>query len=74
MDTENAPSQVPVPRKFTASGSLVVVFKYVVIGTGIIGIGFLIALGGYLLAQKNIQQKKSVSPPTTIIRQSASPN
>ena len=55
-----------VPAKSTSSGSLYTVFKYVSIGTGILGIGFLIALGGYLFAQKNNQQK--VITPTTVTK------
>jgi hypothetical protein len=38
-------------KKSTAPGSLAVIFKYVAIGMGIIGIGFLIALGGYLISR-----------------------
>lgn len=52
MDTEpivtQAPESSPVPPKHTSSGSLAVVFKYIVIGMGILGIGFLIAIGGFL--------------------------
>lgn len=32
--------------------SLYIVFKYVVVGTGILGIGFLIAILGFVLTQK----------------------
>lgn len=44
----HASKQSPVSQKSTSQGSLVVVFKYVVIGMGIIGIGYLIVLVGYL--------------------------
>lgn len=44
--------KIPEPssaqQKLTSSGSLATVFKYVAIGMGIIGIGFLIAIGGFL--------------------------
>jgi hypothetical protein len=43
-------SQAPVPQK--SSSVLATIFKYVAIGTGIVGIGFLIAIAGFLLARK----------------------
>ncbi len=77
MDTEPVATQVPesspAPPKSTSSGSLAVVFKYIVIGMGILGIGFLVALGGYLLAQKNNQQKTVVSSPTSNVVQTSAP-
>jgi len=52
MDAESVVRQVsdssPAPLKSTSFGSLATVFKYVVIGTGILGVGFLIAIGGFL--------------------------
>ncbi len=77
MDTESLTTQVskpsPAPLKSTSSGSLATVFKYIVIGMGILGIGFLIAFGGYLFAQKNNQQKTAVSSPTSNIVQTSVP-
>lgn len=35
------------------SSTLATIFKYVAIGTGIVGIGVLVAVGGFLLGQKN---------------------
>lgn len=76
MDTESSVTQVsqpPTPPKPASSGSLATVFKYVVIGTGVLGIGFLIAVGGYLFAHKNNQQKAVVSSPTPSVAQTSVP-
>lgn len=64
---------VSVSPKPNSSSSLYVVFKYLGIGMGILGIGFIIALVGYLFAQNNNQQKtttpvtatKPISPTTS---------
>jgi hypothetical protein len=53
MDTESVVTQAPkpfsVPPKPNSSGTLFIVFKYVAIGMGILGVGLLIAIGGFLL-------------------------
>jgi hypothetical protein len=59
MDNESTLDSSATPPKPKQS-SLYMVFKYVSIGTGILGIGFLIALGGFLLAQGNIQKTKNI--------------
>ena len=41
-----------LPQKIVSPGSLFIIFKYVSIGMGIIGIGFIIAIGGYLLTYR----------------------
>lgn len=77
MDTESAATQVSQPSatpKPSSSGSLATIFKYIGIGTGILGIGVLIAVGGFLLGQKNNQQKALTSSPTPIVRQTAVPS
>ena len=58
MDNESNLESSVVTQK-PKQGSLYTVFKYVSIGTGILGIGFLIALGGFLLAQNNQKTKTS---------------
>lgn len=68
---QNPPQEVS-PVK--SSNTLLTVFKYVAIGTGILGIGFLIALGGYLYATS--QQKKSqiLQPsPSPVVQNSMTP-
>ena len=62
--------QTPQNKK----SALYTVFKYVTIGTGIVGIGVLIALGGYLFATS--QQKKSENiqvSPTPIVQATPTP-
>jgi len=51
MDKESSP-QVSTSTKTPPNNSLYIVFKYVAIGTGILGIGFLIAILGFLLTQR----------------------
>ena len=62
-----------VSQKPTSSGSLFTVFKYVAIGTGILGIGFLIAVGGFLLGQKNNISQKVVLTPTPVLEKTITP-
>ncbi len=60
-------SQIP-PKN---SNTLFAVFKYVTIGTGILGIGFLIALGGYLFAANN--RKEIIQAPTPVAVETPAP-
>lgn len=58
-------SQSPTPK--SSAGSLAIVFKYLAIGTGIAGIGILVAIGGFLLGQKNDTLQKQTSAPVQTI-------
>jgi hypothetical protein len=57
MDNQ-APQQTSILTPAPKNNSLYIVFRYVVIGTGILGIGFLIAIGGFLLLQNNTKKLK----------------
>jgi hypothetical protein len=61
MDKESV-AQVsgPAPK---SSSVLSVIFKYVTIGTGIVGIGILVAVAGFLLGQKNDVSPKQTAAP-----------
>jgi hypothetical protein len=58
-------SQTPTPQK--SSSTLAIIFKYLAIGTGIAGIGILVAVCGFLLGQRNdVSKKQTVGPTVTI--------
>jgi hypothetical protein len=49
-----------------SASTLATVFKYITIGTGILGIGILIAIGGFLLGQNKsgLEKQTVISTPT----------
>jgi len=55
-------SQNSAPQK-RSSGTLATIFKYFALGTGIAGIGVLVAVGGFLLGQKNDSTQKQAAAP-----------
>jgi len=70
MDNNPTTQTMTAVPEAPKQNSLYTVFKYVAVGTGILGIGFLIALGGFLLAQNN---QKTKTQGTTVQTQITAP-
>jgi hypothetical protein len=62
-----ASASAPLDNPKSSSNILAIIFKYVAIGTGIAGIGILMAVGGFLLGQRNNVSKKQVAAPTPTV-------
>jgi hypothetical protein len=60
MDRESV-AQVSDTTPQKTSSTLATIFRYVAIGTGIAGIGILVAVGGFLLGQRNDVSQKQTS-------------
>jgi len=66
MDKDSVAETSKSAPQATSSNTLATIFKYVAIGTGIAGIGILVAVCGFLLGQRNdASQKRALAPVQT---------